>query len=110
MTYVKKLTLLERLRAKKQASTSVVGVTWYTEENWARVKSAATDSERFEATYTEWSAMAGKALADIRKGGVNAVKFFINSDDLLSWCRLHNKPNNAESHSEFVAEKLQSQK
>ena len=110
MTYVKKLTLLERLRAKKQASTSVVGVTWYTEENWARVKSAATDSERFEATYTEWSAMAGKALADIGKAGVNAVKFFINSDDLLSWCRLHNKPNNAESHSEFVAEKLQSQK
>jgi hypothetical protein len=106
---MKKPSLLERLRAKKQSPSFVVGVTWYTEGNWARVKFTATDPERFEATYDEWNAMAVEALADIRKGGVNAIKFLIDSDELFSWCMLHNKPNNADSRAEFVAEKLRLQ-
>jgi hypothetical protein len=109
MVYMKKQSLLERLRAKKQAQSLVVGVTWYTEENWERVKSTATDPERFEKTYVEWNAMAVKALADIKRSGVNAIKFFVNSDDLQSWCLLYNKPNRADSRAEFVAEKLRSQ-
>lgn len=106
---MKKLRLLKRLRAKKQTQSLVLGVTWYTEENWARVKSTATDPERFEATYIEWEAMALEALANINKSGVNAVKNYIDPDELLAWCQLHNRPNNASSRSEFVAEKLHSQ-
>jgi hypothetical protein len=70
------------------------------------VKSSATDPERFEATYPEWNAMAVKALAEIKKGGVSASKVFINYDELLAWCQLHNKPNSADSRAEFVSEKL----
>jgi hypothetical protein len=29
--------------------------------------------------------MAVEALADIKRGGMNAVKFFVNSDELLRW-------------------------
>ncbi len=100
---------MESLRVKKKMQSSVVGVTWYTEENWERVKAAATDPERFEETYTEWSSMAVDALANIKRTGVNAVKFFISHEELLSWCALHNKPNNAASRAEFVSEKLQLQ-
>jgi hypothetical protein len=32
---------------------------------------------RFEATFAEWDAMAVEALADIKRGGMNAVKFFM---------------------------------
>ena len=106
---MKKPSLMERLRAKKQARSSVVGVTWYTEENWGRVKAAATDPERFEETYPEWNAMAVEAVADLKKTGVNTVKFFINSEELLSWCLLHDKPNNAASRAEFVSEGLRVQ-
>lgn len=106
---MKKPSLLERLRAKKQAKSFVVGVTWYTEENWERVKSTATDPERFEATYAEWNAMAIKALADIKRSGVNAIEFFVNSDDFQAWCMLHNKPNRADSRAEFVSERVRSQ-
>lgn len=109
MPRMKKPNLLERLRAKKQAGSLVLGVTWYTEENWARVKSTATDPERFEATYAEWNAMAIEAFTKIKKHGVNAVKFFVNPDELLAWCKLHDKPNNASSRSEFVVEKLYSE-
>ena len=94
---------------KKKTQSSVVGVTWYTEENWERVKATATDPERFEATYAEWNSMAVEALADIKRAGVNAVKFFVIHDELLSWCRLHSKPNDAASRAEFVSEKLRLQ-
>ena len=40
---------------------------------------------RFEATFAEWDAMAVEALADIKRGGMNAVKFFVNSDEMLTW-------------------------
>ena len=83
MPAMKKPSLLERLRAKKKTQSTVVGVTWYTEENWNKVKAAATDPERFEETYAEWSAMAHEAVADLKKTGVNAVKVLIISNEAL---------------------------
>jgi hypothetical protein len=109
MPAMKKPSLMERLRAKRQARSSVVGVTWYTEEDWSKVKAAATDPERFEETYAEWNAMAIEAVADLKKAGVNTVKFFVIPNELLPWCLLHKKPNNAASRAEFVAEKLRGQ-
>ena len=107
---MKKRNLLERLRLRKQAHSSVVGVTWYAEEqNWRRVKAAAVDPERFEETYAEWKAMAVEAVGDLKRVGVSAVKIFVVPDELLSWCMLHNKPNNAASRAEFVSERLRSQ-
>ena len=109
MSAMKKPSLMERLHAKKKMRSTVVGVTWYTEENWSKVKAAATDPERFEETYAEWDAMAIEAVADLKKAGVNMVKFFVIPNELFPWCLLHSKPNNAASRAEFVAEKLRSQ-
>jgi methylthioribose-1-phosphate isomerase len=109
MSAMKKPSLLERLRAKKKTKSTVVGVTWYTEENWNKVKAAATDPERFEETYAEWSGMAIEAVADLKKTGVNAVKVLVIQNEFLPWCLAHNKPNNAASRAEFVSEKLRSQ-
>jgi methylthioribose-1-phosphate isomerase len=106
---MRKPSLLERLRSKKKARSTVVGVTWYTEEDWSKVKAAATDPERFEGTYSEWNAMAVEAVADLKKVGVNTVKFFVIPNELLPWCLAHNKPNNAASRAEFVSEKLRAQ-
>ena len=53
--------------------------------------------------------MAAEAVADLKKTGVNTVKFFIAADELLSWCLVHNKPNNAASRAEFVSEGLRVQ-
>lgn len=94
---------------KKIPKLHVAGVTWYTEENWLRVKASALDPERFEATYTEWNAMATEAFANLQRTGINVVKFSVRFDQLLPWCLLHNKPNNASSRAEFVSEMLRFQ-
>jgi FMN phosphatase YigB (HAD superfamily) len=83
MSAMKQPSLLERLRAKKKTQSTVVGVTWYAEENWNKVKAAASDPERFEETYAAWSAMAIEAVADLKKTGVNAVKVLVISNELL---------------------------
>ena len=100
---------MQRLRAKNKARMPVVGVTWYTADNWARVKAAATDPDRFEATYADWHAMAVDALAGIRATGINATPFNVVADRLLAWCLMHNKPNHAASRAEFVSEMLRTQ-
>ena len=100
---------MQRLRAKSKARMPVVGVTWYSADNWARVKAAATDPDRFEATYADWHAMAVDALADLRKAGIDATPFNVDAGRLLAWCLMHNKPNNAASRAEFVSEMLRTQ-
>lgn len=97
---------MDRLRLKKTMRQPVVGVSWYNEDNWARVKLAATDSERFEESYLEWLEMALDALANIQKTGINAVQFNIDADELLPWCLANKKANNAAARAEFIAEKL----
>ncbi|WP_367026122.1 hypothetical protein ABZN20_17700 [Methylococcus sp. ANG] len=83
-----------------------LGVCWYTEEEWIKIKSEAIDPERFEATYPEWESMANKALEDLRETGMNPVKVIILVDELRQWCAIHGKENSAASRSAFVAELL----
>jgi len=104
-----KPTLLEQLRKKKQLVMPVVGVSWYSPEDWERVKAGAMDPDRFEATFHEWSAMAEVALGDLKRAGVNPVKVLIGADEFSSWCSLHHKQNNAAARAEFVTEMVRAQ-
>ena len=92
------------LRPRAPANTMKVGVGWYTEDEWAKTKAAAVDSDRFEPTYLEWLQMANDALVDLRATGVDPEKSFVQADALLAWCLAHNRPNDAASRAEFVSE------
>ena len=82
-----------------------VGVGWYTETEWALVKAAATDPERFESTYEEWVQMAEESLLKFLAAGIVAKKAYINANELLAWCLAHGKKNNAGARAQFVSEK-----
>ncbi len=92
------------LRPKNPPKTMQVGVGWYTEAEWAKVKGAAVDSERFEETYAEWVQMAEQALVELQATGVSAERSYIKATELLAWCLAHNKPNDGASRAEFVSE------
>jgi hypothetical protein len=102
--------LSERLRKKqRQAAPLVVGVSWYNEAEWAHVKAASADPECFEPSFVEWSAMAEQALVELKQRGVKPVKVFVVAQELLAWCLVHNKPNDAGARAEFVSEKVRAQ-
>ena len=81
-----------------------VSVCWYTEEEWSRVKAAATDPERSEASYAEWVNMAEDAGRQLLGSGVEAKRMFVASNDLLAWCLAHNLADNAASRARYVSE------
>lgn len=94
------------LRSKEAKSVTTVGVAWYTEEQWAKVKQNSVDSDRFEDSYDEWVAMAEKARGDMLAVGIVTEKFFISADRLQAWCIAHGKRNDASARSEYVSEAL----
>ncbi len=91
-------------RPKASPRALSVGVGWYTEVEWVKVKAAAVDAERFEDSYVEWVQMAEQALAELQATGVAAATSYIIASELLAWCLAHNKPNNGAARAEFVSE------
>lgn len=82
----------------------IIGVGWYEEEEWKKVKLSAVDPERFEETYSEWVEMAEQAFAKIRTVGSQVNKSYIKAADLMAWCLAHDKPNDASSRVQFVSQ------
>jgi hypothetical protein len=104
---MKKRRAFEQLRAKKsQGEGLLLGVAWYTEEQWARVKARAVDSDLFQATYAEWVKMAEDALAEIRREVGNPIRVYVDADELAAWCLVHGKQNDASARAEFASYKL----
>jgi len=91
------------LRRTNSSRGPNVGVSWYTEEEWAKVKAAAVDPERFEATYSEWLQVAEDALLKLRAMGIDAHKSYIQASELLAWCLAHGKRNDGAARAQFVS-------
>ena len=66
-------------RPKTPPTTVLVGVGWYTEDEWAKVKASAVVARRFEATYAEWVEMAEQALAELRATDIAAYESYVKA-------------------------------
>lgn len=97
------------LKPKSRSGSVAVSIGWYTEEQWQKVKAAATDAERFEASYREWIDMAESALRDLRATGIAAEKFHVDAEALLAWCLAHGRKNDASARAEFVSQQARRQ-
>jgi hypothetical protein len=93
-----------RFKLKRQGGDVHVGVAWYTEKEWAKVKAAAADPERFEETYAEWVQVADGGLATLRAAGIDADRCHIAAAELLAWCLAHGRPNDGAARAAFVSE------
>lgn len=92
------------LKPKGPPAGARVGVSWYTAEEWLKVKTSAADPERFEDTYAEWLEMAEKALLELRAVGINAQRHHIVASDLLAWCMAHGRVNDAAARSQYIVD------
>ena len=83
-----------------------VGVAWYAEDEWARLREVAADPEVLEATYAEWLQGAETALRDLAGSGVAAERVPVKLRDLQEWCGQHGRPVDGRARSEFAADLL----
>ena len=86
---------------------TVIGVAWYTPEQYERLLQIADDRDNLEDTYEEWKATAEKTLPELEKAGVLIRKIYIDVAELVSWCKDQNRPVAEASRTIFVADKVE---
>lgn len=79
----------------------VVGVVWYSAEEWSRVKAIATDPQNFEDSYDQWRAIVEAGIHKIpRYGEIRRVS--VEADALAAWCRERGREVDSQSRVEYV--------
>ncbi|MHB8906052.1 MAG: hypothetical protein ACYC6D_08000 [Melioribacteraceae bacterium] len=89
---------------KRKEELTHIGIVWYTEEEWRKMKVISSDSEIFEDSFKEWEEMALKTLVDMKATGIVGTKVFIKSDEFIVWCKINSLPLNASSRSKYITE------
>jgi hypothetical protein len=96
---------MKRQQAQKGA-TGVVGVAWYREADWPRIKELFPDADKLHDTYAEWLKFAEDSVWRLRRSGVIVEPFVIDIDDFLGWCLVHSHPRDAKDRTAYVVERL----
>jgi len=84
----------------------VVGVAWYREADWPRIKALFPDADKLHDSYAEWLQFAEDSVRRLRRSVVTVEPFTIDIDDFLGWCLAHDCPRDAKARTEYVVEKL----
>jgi hypothetical protein len=78
---MKKHSLLDRPHTTNaRQSEAVVGICWYSSQDWESIKADAADPEVFENTFSEWEAMALQSFARLRRAYPKLVKVNVTTD------------------------------
>ena len=93
---------------KKDADLNI-GVCWYKEEQWERLKEIVADPESIEDTYQQWRKNAEKALSQLKAAatGVNVKKVSVDTEEMLLWANEHGRTIDGEARSEYALYLLQ---
>ena len=94
------------LSQKRMRRGVVVGVTWYTPEQFARMKSVADDADALDDTHEDWLKNAMRQVQWLKKDGFHVVEVPIDIDEWVAWCRENGHELNGEARSEYVSQKV----
>ncbi len=83
-----------------------VGVAWYAEAEWQRLRQVAADPEVLEATYADWLKVVEKSLRELAASGVVAERVDVTVAELQQWCEQEGCRLDASARSAFAAELL----
>jgi hypothetical protein len=84
----------------------VIGVTWYTPEQFARMKAVADDADALDDTHADWLENAKRQVEWMKKDGFEVVEIPIDVAEWVAWCRENGHVLNGEARSEFVSQKV----
>jgi hypothetical protein len=97
---------VKRHQPTKTKPGMVLGVAWYREADWARIKALFPDADELHDTYAEWMKSAEASMKRLARPGVAVEPYTIDLDDFLGWCTVHGRPRDAEARTAYVVEKL----
>ena len=87
---------------KNQNAAQVVGIPWYTREDWYKMKALAADKQSFHINYEQWLANTDKSIVLL----TNRKKMFerLNIDPIhyAFWCNQKSLRKNRESRTAYT--------
>jgi hypothetical protein len=95
-----------RKAAGHKKNALVIGLGWYSREQWEALTKAVPDRSELDDTYEEWEAQATEALQTLAAEGVQPVKVQVDVADLVAWCQSMGRPANGEARADFVSHLL----
>jgi hypothetical protein len=84
----------------------VAGVAWFRPEQWHLLRSLAADADELEETFSEWEAIAEKAIRDLAGEGVRARKVDVDVHALQQWCLAQKRPLDGSARAAYAASRL----
>ncbi len=90
--------------------SQVVGIPWYSEENWIRMKALAEDKEHFHKTYEQWLANADKCTVLLTNRGKIFKHLSIDPIHYVRWCDNRSLQKNKFSRTAYTQYLLQKNK
>ncbi len=88
----------------RQNVSENVGLVWYSEDEWKKMKEVSVDSERLENSFKEWEKMALKTLNEMSAVGLRGKKVYVKTDEFILWCKIKSFPLDRASRSKYVSE------
>ena len=65
---------------------TLVGVAWYRESEWERLRSLASDGDKLASTYEEWLSTAEGRFRDMTAAGHCLRRIDVDVEMLWAWC------------------------
>lgn len=84
----------------------VVGILWYSPQDWDSIGEEMADPEAFDHPYQEWLEHANKSYQDLLDLGTMAYRIPFRSEEFLAWCRENNRPPDADARANYSAFKV----
>jgi len=90
-----------------------VGMVWYRQEDYFKVKTLMSDSRKLPDTYAQWLKQANQGFQQLTAEGLLVEKVYLDPDTFPAWCS--ERGLNVDAHArmtfanEFVGRKYRNQ-
>jgi hypothetical protein len=89
------------------AADTQVGVAWYRKDQWDRLRSLASDSDKLASTYEQWLATAETRFRDLTALGHRPRRIDVDVEVLWAWCCANGRKLDGPARAEYVAGRTQ---
>lgn len=85
---------------------SVLGVAWYTPEQWQALARLVPDRSELDDTYDQWKQSAEETLALLRSEGTVPIPIHLDVAELMAWCEEQGCQPDGEARARYASQLL----
>ncbi|MDW3095001.1 MAG: hypothetical protein R8G33_04930 [Gammaproteobacteria bacterium] len=86
----------------KKEHFAVIGIPWYSERSWNKMKDISEDQDNFHASYQIWLAHADKSVVILTNRGKLFERLKIDPTSYSWWCKNQSIPRDKESRRLYI--------